>query len=451
MKKNGLFAVILVMALGVMVNSCDNNLNETKTEKTTLGNAISTANSAKGAVVSSNDGTDVLTTVYWVTADQLAAFTTAITAVQTVYDNENSDQTAIDNAKNSLTAAIDTFNGYKQLGTKTGGQQNDIIPGIYIIGGYIDADEKYTAGYWRDGNWNNLPTPSGTLSSSANGIVIEGDKMYISGYYRDADENTHNGYWLNSIWQDLPVPAGADGSGIDGIAVSNSKVYAAGTRYESSGNFHAGYWEDGYWHSLPELAGSENSAAFVIAVSGNDVGIGGYCRDSEGDTPCYWLNGIRHDITTYDAGGTIGIALLNGNAHTIGAGGSNNYWINGVQQTINGTAGCIVLSGTSIYIAGEYVIKGDGRHSGYWSNGTWTNIPEPFEYTTPETITISGNTFYGAGNRVDTSTMAGGNYKRIAYYWHNNVYEMLTPPMGSLSYWAGSMWGWSNGIILVSE
>ncbi|GHU11357.1 hypothetical protein FACS1894151_11020 [Spirochaetia bacterium] len=134
MKKNGLFAVILlVMALGMMVNSCVNNLNETKTEKTALSNAISKANSAKDGVVTSNDGTDVVTTVYWVTADQLTTLATAITAAQTVYDNENSDQMAVDNAKTVLEAATAAFNEYKQLGTQTGGQQNDVY-NVYIAG-----------------------------------------------------------------------------------------------------------------------------------------------------------------------------------------------------------------------------------------------------------------------------------------------------------------------------
>jgi len=88
-------------------------------DKRALEMAINTANTAKEGVVVSVNGTDVLTTVYWVSQARIDTFTTAIATAQAVYDNANADQSMVDYAKIAIETATTVFNGQKQFGMKT--------------------------------------------------------------------------------------------------------------------------------------------------------------------------------------------------------------------------------------------------------------------------------------------------------------------------------------------
>jgi hypothetical protein len=89
------------------------------TDKTALEKVLDAAKGAKEAVVISVDGTDVLTTAYWVTQVQMDSFTSAIAAAQAFYDADDADQSMITSARIALAAAATVFNGQKQPGTKT--------------------------------------------------------------------------------------------------------------------------------------------------------------------------------------------------------------------------------------------------------------------------------------------------------------------------------------------
>lgn len=88
-------------------------------DKAALETAITAAAAAKSGVATSADGTDVATDKQWVTAGQMSALNAAITAAESVYNQNDATQDQVDQAVTDLNAAVAAFNGQKQNGTKT--------------------------------------------------------------------------------------------------------------------------------------------------------------------------------------------------------------------------------------------------------------------------------------------------------------------------------------------
>ncbi len=87
-------------------------------DKTALNSAITVANTNKGTVVVSTDGSNVDSSNKWVTQSVMDAYTAAIAAAQGVANNTNATQSDVDNAVAALTTATTAFNNAKQAGTK---------------------------------------------------------------------------------------------------------------------------------------------------------------------------------------------------------------------------------------------------------------------------------------------------------------------------------------------
>ena len=94
------------------------------TDKRALELVINAANAAKEGVVTSTNGADVLSTVYWVSETRMDVFITAIANAQAVYYAEDSEQSLVNSERNKLTAAITVFNTQKRLGTKIVDEDN---------------------------------------------------------------------------------------------------------------------------------------------------------------------------------------------------------------------------------------------------------------------------------------------------------------------------------------
>ncbi len=79
---------------------------------------ISTATANKSTVKVSVDGSELLPTDLWVSAEVLLAYETAIETAKLVLDKENATQEEIDEAESALSEAITVFNNAKQAGKK---------------------------------------------------------------------------------------------------------------------------------------------------------------------------------------------------------------------------------------------------------------------------------------------------------------------------------------------
>ena len=91
--------------------------NVASADKTALADAIAEAKINANAPAVSTDGTDVLPTEKWVTAEELAAYQAAIDAAQAVLEDTDATQAEVDQAITDLSAATETFNAAKEAGS----------------------------------------------------------------------------------------------------------------------------------------------------------------------------------------------------------------------------------------------------------------------------------------------------------------------------------------------
>jgi len=115
--------------------------------KTTLGEALSAANSLKKGTAVSANSTDVWTTVYWVTQGQMDSFKSAIAAAQAVYDAVDADQSRVNSARIALAAATNTFSGQKQSGAKVFSSADPVVLTMIFEkddeGGFYDYYDEF--------------------------------------------------------------------------------------------------------------------------------------------------------------------------------------------------------------------------------------------------------------------------------------------------------------------
>jgi lysophospholipase L1-like esterase len=135
----------------------------TSVNKTDLLSSINSANTNLGSVVISVNGSDIATTIQWVTQANRDSYNTAITSAQSVYDNSSATQTNVDNAITSLASATTTFNNSKTYGTLSAGPTPRI-------------DIDFTTASYADtsGNGNTVNVISGTNFGGVNTLTPNG-------------------------------------------------------------------------------------------------------------------------------------------------------------------------------------------------------------------------------------------------------------------------------------
>jgi Immunoglobulin I-set domain len=273
---------------------------------------------------------------------------------------------------------------------------------VFAAGSWLGASAGVSipTGYWLDGNWIDLALPSGSTWGIVYSLVVSANDLYLAGELAPGSP----GYWLNGTWNGLPVPPGSDAAWLISLAVSGSDVYAAGWKV-SNGMALPGYWFDGTWVDLPPPSGSVGGIVESIVVSGSGVFAAGYA-DPTGTSyyagnPGYWLNGSW-----------VGLALPTG-------------------QTA-GAVTSLVVSGTDVYAAG-FCENASDIIPGYWLNGAWVGltVPPGKEGGVVTSLVLSGGKVYAAGysGSIDGPVLNLASFSSTAPgYWVNDVWVGLPIP-----------------------
>ncbi len=282
---------------------------------------------------------------------------------------------------------------------------------IYVAG-YISKNNKYIAGYWKNGVFINLT--DGTKDAYANAIVVVGEDVYVAGIEDNSLVYSPRAkYWKNGVATTLST----QNATVTGMTVIGNDVYIVGTEINSATNFVAKYWKNGiptilsdgsrgeatgniivsgndvyvlsttnygvskYWKNGIPVTVSTNisgTPSFVsnlvsMAVSGSDVYVGGLFYDNTttiySPTASYWKNGV---ITRLSAGRMNSLTVADEIVHSTGiSGGVSKYWKNEISSTLeieansrNQIPGVIAVIGTNVYIAGK-----TSTGAKYWKNG----------------------------------------------------------------------------------
>ncbi|RYE13968.1 MAG: hypothetical protein EOP51_28920, partial [Sphingobacteriales bacterium] len=250
-------------------------------------------------------------------------------------------------------------------------------PHVYLIGTtWSEADKKYNAFAWKDGNLAFLN--SSDEVGSAMSIAVQGGDIFVGGYIKKpSNESQVATYWKNGI----PTTIEADqefGSSVQNIAVSGNDVYAVGWV-----NGAAKYWKNGISHLLQSP--SMRNTAKAVAVKGDDLYIGGYYTDpdTKKSVPAYWKNDVLVNLPA--------------------------------PAGHHGMVNDIAIKGNDIYAVG-YTLEVDGKNevATYWKNGKRVALSDDSRSSSISCITISGDDIYMAGE-VDRSTMVCWKNDKIIF------------------------------------
>lgn len=337
--------------------------------------------------------------------------------------------------------------------------------GNSYIAGFLSSNASgsiQTPGYWMNGIWNPLATPSGTTSCSVDSIAVDpSGTIYVGGACSNGIYYTP-GYWRNGTWISNSNPYGAPyGAGIQAIAVNASgDMGSAGWCFD--GYQEAGYWRENAWHPLANPYGSDFDAAVnsVAMDASGSLYAAGWCSEGSNryrygytlnDNPGYWKDGIWNALTGQKKGAHVAAIAFDPEGNLIAAGGEDGftygYWKNGIWAGLSlptedwaPTIRSIAFdpSGNS-YIAADCNNNNENmRVVGYWKNEAWNQLPTPpsagyFYDDVLGAIAFDalGN-LYATGNFIGSNTMACG-------YWKNGAWNGLSNPYGSSEFYVTSI------------
>jgi hypothetical protein len=346
-------------------------------DKRALETAITAANTAKAGVVVSVNGTDVLTTVYWVSEGRMDTFTSAIAFAQAVYDDEGSDQSMVNSEKIRLTAATTVFNGQKRFGTKSETPTESDYD-VYVAGSYSNGTNSIPC-YWKNDVRTDLPLTTGEIRGWAEKIIVVGSEIYIIG---NVDNGTRSVgcYWKNGVISLL-----SNNGYANDMAILNGDIYIVGF-YESEDNFFACYWKNSIKTDLPIPEGGKYGSASTISIYGNSVYIAGHYQPVGGSDyglVCYWKDGVRTDFTVVDFN-IRDMTVAGNDVFMVGEGSSYprtpQLWKNGSYYTLSVPSGGdsmaygVTLSNDNIFIVGFYENWSSIRQACYWKNAELTTL-----------------------------------------------------------------------------
>ena len=151
--------------------------------------------------------------------------------------------------KNGNWHALDTSNDLNHSFAK----QIIIENGSIYIYGY---KEGVNAGYWKDDNWNLVCSE---LYFTKSMFVTNGD-VYITGSRKNDENIDIPGYWRNSEWNELPTTG--YNAYASSIFVINDDIFVAGYRKDSTNIEYAGYWLNKTW--IPICDTYSSTSAIIV-------------------------------------------------------------------------------------------------------------------------------------------------------------------------------------------
>ncbi|MBI9109226.1 MAG: hypothetical protein JEZ04_20945 [Spirochaetales bacterium] len=210
------------------------------------------------------------------------------------------------------------------------------------------------------------------------------------------------------------------------LAVAADRVHIVG---EYGSYNKAFYWNDGILTLLDAPDGDIHVSASSVSVSGGVVYVGGQCDGR----PCYWINGVRHDIVC-ESGSIAGIAV-DSTGRLIMAGtcdGEGSVWIDDLRSALQvpsgsaATVNSLTVIGDVIYAAGSCTSIDDWSDLGshYWTDGVSNSLPVPSSVMPGGSARTSGIAVLGS------SVIVSGTYDSDAEdagagYWRDGVWNAL--------------------------
>jgi len=232
---------------------------------------------------------------------------------------------------------------------------------VYVGGFFFSAGGVPGANHiarWNGTTWSGLLSGTFGIGSTVNTIAISGTDVFVGGSFTNAGGVTGADFiarWNGATWSGLLSGTVGLNGPVNTIAISGTDVYVGGNFFKAGGASGADYiarWNsaNSIWNRLGG-ASAINSTVNAIAISGADVYVGGFF---------------------FDAGGVSGanyIARWNS---------ANNTWNRvGAANAVNNSVWAIKVSGSDVYIGGEFTNVGGNSAADYlarWDGTQWTAL-----------------------------------------------------------------------------
>jgi len=310
-----------------------------------------------------------------------------------------------------------TGSAFVPPGSETTGPLNGTVSAVvvsgtevYVGGSFTNAGNVPGADYiarWNGTTWSGLLSGTSGINGPVNTIVISGTDVLVGGFFSNAGGVTGANSiarWNGSTWNAVgPTPSIA--GTVTTIAISGTNVYVGGAFTNAGGVTGADYiarWNGTTWSGLLSGTSGINGPVNTIAISGTEVYVGGNFTGAGGVTGANYIarwnsanstwnrlgapNAINNSVTTIaisgtevyvggdftDAGGVPGanyIARWNS---------ANNTWnLVGAANAVNSTVRAIKVSGSDVYIGGNFTNAGGNSAADYlvrWDGVQWTAL-----------------------------------------------------------------------------
>jgi hypothetical protein len=311
---------------------------------------------------------------------------------------------------------------------------------IYAGGAFTQAGGNPNAdyiAYW-DGGWRNLGTTP--LTDSVYTIVFRGTHVYAGGAFDDAGGNASAdriAYWDGSGW--MALGSGLSGGNVYAITIVGNNVYAGG---DFTAPFPRIARFDGSWNPLGGGVGSgTDSVSATLSLDGKIL-VGGTFETAGGNparglaewnpftsqwSPVSNFAWNSSDITSVEALVSSGSDLyVGGDFKDVGRNNANDYVTrrsgtsfvpigSKTVEPLNGEVETVVISGTDVYVGGNFTNAGNTPGADYiakWDGTQWSALLSGTAGLNDRVyaIALQGNDVYVGGAFQNAGGNSSANY-----------------------------------------
>lgn len=331
--------------------------------------------------------------------------------------------------------------------------------------------------------WNALGSNgsgNGALGGVVYAVAISGTDVYVGGSWTDAPglppAADNLAKWNGTSWSALSAdqngPSPISFGTVHVIVPVGAAVYVGGAFFNAAGVAKAdnvARFEANAWFSVGGAAGADGGISGevdAIVVSGSDIFVGGYffhagySSPPAGATPAdmaAWWNGSVWLPLGFGWGPTLHYSPLNARVNALLLDGRNLYvgtqtqningeatidyvgrfnldefvWhsldSNGTNGSLNGQVSALALSGTKLYVGGEFT-GADGvagvNYLAKWDTGTgaWSTVGSTSPNAAVRSIAVSGANVYVGGEFTNIDPTNKGDF---VARWTGSAWQAL--------------------------